>query len=178
MPRRCGACRGDVSAHAKDIWTSATGGSPASLPDCAWLVTCTRLGLERLQQNRAPSGTPESFYHGLDRSPTCRLRPWHLPARRLGRGKPGLSSCRSAAGRKKGYDDLLDALGQAARRPALALRAHRRRRRDAEGAGSAVGHCRALHMARRQPQRRCSPRSARADLFVCWPARRPPTASG
>ncbi len=55
-----------VSAHAKDIWTSDAWEMREKLADCAWLVTCTDLGLQRLKE-LAP--TPEKLrlvYHGLD----------------------------------------------------------------------------------------------------------------
>src|SRR4029434_10017555 len=38
-----------VSAHAKDIWTSEPWEAAEKLADCAWAVTCTNMGAERLR---------------------------------------------------------------------------------------------------------------------------------
>ena len=86
-----------VSAHAKDIWTSEPWEVAEKLADCAWLVTCTALGLQRLQRAGAATGTAEA------RLSRPRLRPPAAAAGWRGRGATAAtppipwSSCRSAA---------------------------------------------------------------------------------
>jgi len=107
-----------VSAHAKDIWTSPPWEIAAKLADCAWLVTCTAQGLQRLRALAPrPDGNPEGgklqlVYHGLDFA--------HLPAPPAGRpprdgSDPADPVIILSVGRKvekKGYDDLLNALAR------------------------------------------------------------------
>jgi glycosyltransferase involved in cell wall biosynthesis len=99
-----------VSAHAKDIWTSAEWDLRQKLADCDWLVTCTSAGLQHL---RALAPRPERLhlvYHGLDLA--------HLPAPPLARSRRDGSAADDpvvilSIGRKvekKGYVDLLNAL--------------------------------------------------------------------
>jgi glycosyltransferase involved in cell wall biosynthesis len=101
-----------VSAHAKDIWTSADWDVAQKLADCSWLVTCTMAGLRQL---RVLASRPERLklvYHGLDFA--------HLPAppatrpRRDGADPANPVTILSVGRRveKKGYDDLLEALGR------------------------------------------------------------------
>ncbi len=99
-----------VSAHAKDIWTSPEWEIRGKLAECDWLVTCTAVGLRRLQELAPRPERLRLVYHGLDFA--------HLP------GPPGPRPMRDGSdpsdpvivlsvGRKvekKGYDDLLDAL--------------------------------------------------------------------
>jgi glycosyltransferase involved in cell wall biosynthesis len=108
-----------VSAHAKDIWTTAEWEKREKLAECAWLVTCTAAGRDHLAALAVDPGKVELCYHGLDLArfpPVMRtqLRDGADPADpvRL------LSVGRAVA--KKGYDDLLDAL--ALLPPALAWR--------------------------------------------------------
>jgi glycosyltransferase involved in cell wall biosynthesis len=105
-----------VSAHAKDIWTSTPADIAAKLGDCAWLVTCTAAGLQRLRELAPrPNGDRERLslvYHGLDLA--------HLPPPPLARPRRDGSDASDpvvilSVGRKvekKGYDDLLAALAR------------------------------------------------------------------
>ncbi len=98
-----------ISAHAKDIYTTAEWDITEKLIDCRWLTTCTRSNAERLKK-LAPSGKVLLNYHGLDlarftprtrntslRDGRCRTEPVRL-----------LSVGRAVA--KKGYAGLLQAL--------------------------------------------------------------------
>ena len=95
-----------ASAHAKDIWTSDEHEVRSKLAGIDWIVTCTRLGFERLKRLMPAGGTLRLVYHGLDFA--------HLPppsaARRMGGPVVILSVGRRVA--KKGFDDLLDALAK------------------------------------------------------------------
>jgi glycosyltransferase involved in cell wall biosynthesis len=100
-----------VSAHAKDIWTSEPWDISEKLAGCSWAVTCTAMGAARLRELAASPDKVKLVYHGLDFA--------HLPS------LPGVRSRRDGSdpadpvvilsiGRKvekKGYGDLLDALG-------------------------------------------------------------------
>ena len=98
-----------VSAHAKDIWTTADWEKREKLQSCAWAVTCTAINAAHLAE-RAPPGRVELVYHGFD--------PARFPVNdgsgltRNGADKSDpvrlLSVGRAVA--KKGYDVLLDAL--------------------------------------------------------------------
>lgn len=101
-----------VSAHAKDIWTSEPWEIAEKLADCAWLVTCTAVGLQRLRELAPRPDRLHLVYHGLDLA--------HLPA--PPRTRPARDGSDPAdpvvilsVGRrveKKGYDDLLAALAK------------------------------------------------------------------
>ncbi len=119
VTRYAAAIRGlpwSVSAHAKDIWTSAPWDVTEKLADCSWLVTCTGVGLQRLRDLAPrPDAHPERLklvYHGLDFAhlpPSPPLRP-----RRDG-ADPGDPVVILSIGRKvekKGYEDLLKALAK------------------------------------------------------------------
>ena len=157
-----------VSAHAKDIWTSEDWDVREKLDDCAWLVTCTNVGLQRLKE-LAPN--PEKLrlvYHGLDFA--------HLPAPPPARPPRDGSDPRDpvvvlSVGRKvekKGYDDLLNALAS--------LPANLHWRFEHIGAGSLSDTLKAqassLGVADRcvwhggQPQKAVFAALAAADLFV------------
>ena len=100
------------SAHAKDVWTTPAWEKAEKLADCRWLVTCTRANREHLA-DLAPAGRKvDLVYHGLD---AARFPPpgGRRPPRDGGDAKDPvvlLSVGRAVA--KKGYDDLLDALGR------------------------------------------------------------------
>jgi glycosyltransferase involved in cell wall biosynthesis len=157
-----------VSAHAKDIWTSEPWEAAEKLADCAWAVTCTNMGAERL---RALSPRPDKVklvYHGLDFAHLP--APAHLRARRDGSDATDpvviLSIGRKVE--KKGFGDLLDALALlpktlhwrfehiGAGELGDALKA------QAERLGIA-GRCTWLGA---QPQKQVFAALARADLFV------------
>lgn len=105
-----------ISAHAKDIWTSAPWEAAEKLADCSWLVTCTAAGLRRLRELAPRPDTDQGhlklIYHGLDFA--------HLPPTPSARAPrdgsdPADPVIILSIGRKvekKGYDDLLDALAR------------------------------------------------------------------
>lgn len=99
-----------VSAHAKDIWTSAGWDLAEKLAETEWAVTCTRSGQERLNQF-APAARPVSLaYHGLDLG---RFAPMRAPRGRRDGGDPDNPAQILTVGRavaKKGLDDLVAAL--------------------------------------------------------------------
>ena len=99
-----------ASAHAKDIWTSDEAELRDKLVDIDWLVTCTRMGFERLKQLAPPRTPLRLVYHGLDLA--------HLPPPSNVRSRRDGSDVADpvvivSVGRrvaKKGFDDLLMAL--------------------------------------------------------------------
>ncbi len=104
-----------VSAHAKDIWTTPAWEKREKLAACDWLVTCTAAGAAHLAA-LAPApgvGSPKVtlLRHGLDlaRFPA----PTAARPRRDGRDAkdPVVILSVGRAVEKKGFDDLLAALG-------------------------------------------------------------------
>jgi glycosyltransferase involved in cell wall biosynthesis len=99
-----------ASAHAKDIWTTPAWEKAEKLADMAWCTTCTQSGAEHL--NALVPGKTHLVYHGLD------LARWPAPtAMRPARdGTDPSDPVRIVSvGRlvaKKGYDDLIAALGR------------------------------------------------------------------
>ena len=171
MTRYAAIMRGlpwSVSAHAKDIWTSEPWEIAAKLADCAWLTTCTAVGLQRLRELAPQPERLQLVYHGLDFA--------HLPpppaARPLRDGSdPADPVVILSIGRKvekKGYDDLLNALAR------LPRDLHWRFEHVGGGAlGDALkAQAQALGIADRcvwlgaQPQKAVFAALARADLFV------------
>jgi len=157
-----------VSAHAKDIWTSEPWEAAEKLADCAWAVTCTNMGAERL---RALSTRPDKvklIYHGLDFAHLP--APTHVRARRDGSdaADPVVILSIGRKVEKKGFGDLLDALAQ------LPKTLHWRF--EHIGAGELGDRLKAqaerLGIAERciwfgaQPQKQVFAALARADLFV------------
>jgi len=157
-----------VSAHAKDIWTSEPWEVRDKLADCAWLVTCTGVGLRQLKGLAPDPERLNLVYHGLDLA--------HLPPppparpRRDGTdaADPVIILSIGRKVEKKGYGDLLQALARLPRDLqwrfehvgagglAEALKA------EAASLGIA-GRC-TWHGA--QPQKAVFAALARADLFV------------
>lgn len=99
-----------VSAHAKDIWTSESWDLADKLAHATWVVTCTKVGFDRLSALADGRGSVHLSYHGLDldRFPHFEgVRPARDgsdnadPLRLLSVGR---------AVKKKGYDVLLRAL--------------------------------------------------------------------
>ena len=101
-----------VSAHAKDIWTTAEWETREKLRDCLWAVTCTRVAAAHLAGLAPEPGRVELIYHGIDgvRFPAP---PRGIAARDGSDPRDPvrlLSVGRAVA--KKGYDDLLASLAQ------------------------------------------------------------------
>jgi len=98
-----------VSAHAKDIWTTANWEKREKLQSCAWAVTCTATNAAHLTE-LAPSGRVELVYHGFD---PARFPP-HARSGSLrdgtDKGDPVRLLSVGRAVVKKGYDVLLKAL--------------------------------------------------------------------
>ncbi|TAJ35756.1 MAG: colanic acid biosynthesis glycosyltransferase WcaL [Reyranella sp.] len=175
VTRYAAALRGlpwSVSAHAKDIWTSAPWEVSEKLDDAAWLVTCTGVGLQRLKE-LAPhpardSGRLRLVYHGLDFA--------HLPPPPSARPRRDGSNAADpvvvlSIGRKvekKGYDDLLQALAKLP--PELHWRFEHVGAGElsdalkAEAASLGIGQRCVWHGA--QPQKVVFAALAGADLFV------------
>ena len=157
-----------VSAHAKDIWTSEPWDAREKLADCAWLVTCTNVGLQRLKE-LAP--TPEKLrlvYHGLDFAHLPPPPPARPPRDGSDSADPVVILSVGRKVEKKGYDDLLNA---------LAVLPHGLHWRfEHVGAGelsdALKAQAAALGIADRctwhggQPQKAVFAALARADLFV------------
>ena len=98
-----------VSAHAKDIWTTATWEKREKLGDAAWAVTCTAIGAEHLSSLAPDPDRVSLLYHGLDASG---FPPPAPRSKRDGRD-PNAPVTIVSVGRavqKKGYDDVLAAL--------------------------------------------------------------------
>ena len=99
-----------ISAHAKDIWTSADWEISEKLDDCEWLVTCTAGGRDHLQSHAGEPDKIHLVYHGLD---LHRFPPPHI-ARTKADGSNAKNTVRLiSVGRavaKKGLDSLIDAL--------------------------------------------------------------------
>ncbi len=99
-----------VSAHAKDVWTLAPWEARRKLADAAWAVTCNAAARARLLSFAPPSSRLLLARHGIDfaRFPPSPLRP-----RESDGGNPEDPVILLSVGRavkKKGYEDLLDAL--------------------------------------------------------------------
>lgn len=98
-----------MSAHAKDIWTTPGWELREKLADCAWCVTCTRIGADELARHADDPAKVYLVYHGMDLerfppSPAHETRDGSDPADPLqmitiGRAVP-----------KKGIDTVIDAL--------------------------------------------------------------------
>ncbi len=67
----------DVSAHAKDIWTSTDADLSYKLGSARWAVTCTASGYRHLQALSPNPATVHLSYHGLD---LTRSHRWTVPA--------------------------------------------------------------------------------------------------
>ncbi len=98
------------SAHAKDIWTSSDRDLHVRLASAQWVVTCTKVGFEHLQNVARTPDKVHHSYHGLD------LERFSTPPERR-RAVDGSSAdatvrlltvCRAVE--KKGLDIMIDAL--------------------------------------------------------------------
>ena len=171
VTRYAAALRGlpwSVSAHAKDIWTGQPWDIARKLADCAWLATCTAIGLQRLKELTSRPDRLRLVYHGLDFA--------HLPAPAAERPRrdgsdPADPVVVLSIGRrveKKGFGDLLQALAR--------LPGDLHWRFEHVGAGELgdvlKAQAMALGIADRctwhdaQPQKAVFAAYARADLFV------------
>jgi glycosyltransferase involved in cell wall biosynthesis len=164
-----------VSAHAKDIWTSAEWDLRQKLGDCDWLVTCTAAGLQHLRALVPPAKAErlQLVYHGLDHAHLPAPPPLIGPGARPPRdgSAPGGAVVILSIGRKvekKGYADLLEALAR------LPSDLHWRFEHVGSGELSDALKAQAerLGIAQRctwlaaQPQKGVFAAYARADLFV------------
>lgn len=157
-----------VSAHAKDIWTSEPWEVREKLEDCAWLVTCTRVGLQRLQELAPTPAKLRLVYHGLDFAHLPPPPPARPPRDGSDPADPVVILSVGRKVEKKGYDDLLNALAS--------LPASLHWRFEHVGAGDLAdalkAQAAALGLADRclwrgaQPQQAVFEALARADLFV------------
>ena len=93
-----------VSAHAKDIWTSEPWDDREKLADCAWLVTCTDVGLQRLKRAGAAARSSCGSSITGSTSPICRRR--RRRGRRATAVDPGRSR-RHPVGRPQGREEGL-----------------------------------------------------------------------
>lgn len=100
------------SAHAKDIWTSADRELADKLVGARWTVTCTASGFEHLKHLAGSRGTVHLSYHGLDLSRFSAFEGIRPLRDGLDAGDPLRIISVGRAVPKKGYDVLLDALGQ------------------------------------------------------------------
>lgn len=103
-----------VSAHAKDIWTIADWEKREKIEDAQWLTTCTAHGAEHLRGLVGNSDKAKIHlnYHGLDLD---RFAPQQSNRPHNDGSDPSAPIALVSIGRlvkKKGYDDLLDALAQ------------------------------------------------------------------
>lgn len=106
-------CEFSFSAHAKDIWTTPAWERREKISDAAWGVTCTRDGLAELQRV-LPEDEKDRValvYHGLDlrRFPQP---PHRAPRNGADRADPITFISVGRVVKKKGYDDLLNALAR------------------------------------------------------------------
>lgn len=157
-----------VSAHAKDIWTSESWDMREKLEDCAWLVTCTRVGLQRLRELAPNPAKLRLVYHGLDFAHLPPPPPSRPPRDGSDPADPVVILSVGRKVEKKGYEDLLNAL--ASLPPTLHWRF------EHVGAGDLSEALKAqaatLGLADRclwqgaQPQKAVFAALARADLFV------------
>ncbi len=157
-----------VSAHAKDIWTSEAWDVREKLSDCAWLVTCTNVGLQRLKELAPDPARLRLVYHGLDFAHLPPPPPARPPRDGSDPVDPVMILSVGRKVEKKGYDDLLEALAS--------LPAGLHWRFEHVGAGelsdALKAQAAALGVADRcvwhggQPQKAVFAALARADLFV------------
>ena len=153
-------------------------GGARKLADCAWLVTCTAIGLQRLKELAPRPERLRLVYHGLD---FAHLPPPPAARPRRDGSDPADPVVILSIGRrveKKGYDDLLDALAK--------LPHDLHWRFEHIGAGELGDALKAQAARSASPiaapgtapsrRRRCSPPRP-APTSSCWPARRRPTAT-
>lgn len=99
-----------ISAHAKDIWTSADWDKREKMREARWTVTCSAMSHAHLQ-GLAPDAQVDLVYHGLD------LGQFPCPVRSAGPDgsspdRPVRLVCVARAVEKKGIDLVLEALAR------------------------------------------------------------------
>ena len=97
-----------ISAHAKDVWTSADWDKREKMLEARWTVTCSAMNAAHLRE-LAPEAALDLVYHGVD----PRRFPAPLRTSRADGGDPAQPVtlvCVARAVEKKGLDVLLDAL--------------------------------------------------------------------
>ena len=117
-----------VSAHAKDIWTSEPWEIADKLADCAWLTTCTAVGLQRLRELAPRAGAAAARLSRPRLRPSAAAAARPADARRQRSRRSGRHPVDRPQGREEGLRRSAEGAGPAAARHALALRACRRRR--------------------------------------------------
>lgn len=101
-----------VSAHAKDIWTSADWDLSEKLQRADWVVTCTGVGYDKLNSLANGRGNVNLSYHGLDLERFPKFE-GSRPARNgLDAADPVQIISVGRAVPKKGYDTILNALAR------------------------------------------------------------------
>jgi glycosyltransferase involved in cell wall biosynthesis len=100
-----------VSAHARDIWTTPKWEKRIKLAEAEWIVTCTEIARSHLAGLISRPHALWRCYHGLDLE-RFEAAPRHTSWRDGSDPRqPVLILSVGRAVAKKGYDDLLDALG-------------------------------------------------------------------
>ena len=98
------------SAHAKDIWTSSERDLALKLASARFVVTCTKVGRERLDRLANGRSKPILSYHGLDFTRFPKFPRAQLPRNGSDANDPVVILSVGRAVEKKGYDVLLQAL--------------------------------------------------------------------
>ncbi len=99
-----------ISAHAKDIWTSAAWDSRQKLAEAEWLVTCSAVGAQELRSLAPDPARVHLVYHGLDFDRFDPPQPRYSIADGSDPENPVSLFSVGRLVEKKGYPDLLDAL--------------------------------------------------------------------
>jgi glycosyltransferase involved in cell wall biosynthesis len=102
--------RWTCSAHAKDIWTSADRELEQKLSRLEWIVTCTRVGFDKLKSLAHPPDKVHLSYHGLDLTRFGRFTEQRNLLDGSNAAQPVKLLSVGRAVEKKGYDTLLEAL--------------------------------------------------------------------
>lgn len=97
-----------LSAHAKDIWITPAWEAREKLAAANWTVTCTKFGWDRLRSLAADPQRITLAYHGLDSD----RFPHPQSDKREAGGQVVTILSVGRAVRKKGFDDLLQALAK------------------------------------------------------------------
>ena len=156
------------------------GRSREKLDDCAWLVTCTNVGLQRLKELAPHPEKLRLVYHGLDFAHLPPPPPARPPRDGRDAADPVVILSVGRKVEKKGYDDLLNALAT--------LPADLHWRFEHVGAGELVRHAEGAGRRRsaspsaasgtaRQPQKAVFAALARGRPVRAGQQEAPPTAT-